>query len=300
MTMADMLGAPICDPPDPIAPTSDPCPLPARDTRPEVANPTRRHLVRLSLVVATALCVGVAVGTYAIPHRTELAPRPTAAAANEVPAGVAGFAELFVATHLSAIVAAEHRAALYPNGGAPPDPSGLWVNRAATTAAVAVDENVWRVTVAAEVLEKVDDTYEPAGIQYYTVIVAQTDAQPMALSAPSRTPIPEEPTRTKTAPRYTGAVPPDQETAVVDFLTAYLTGNGEVARYVAPTARIALFSAPPYVSAEIVSIGADSLGRIRAQLTAVSASGATPRLEYTLEMTYESGVWEVLAMAPST
>jgi hypothetical protein len=102
-----------------------------------------------------------------------------------------------------------------------------------------------------------------------------------------------------TAARFGGAVPPDQGNAVADFLNAYLTGQGEVARYIAPTARMALFTAPPYASSTIESLGSDARGWVRARLTATTTNGATQSLEYTLEMTYASGVWEVLTLAPA-
>lgn len=301
MTINEMLGTPVSDRASPIRLSSVPCPIPTQPQPDENGERSNRTLLWSVLIAATSLCIGIAVGGYAIPRAGDPAAVLSAVAAQvDVPAGVAGFAELFAATHLSGVAAAEDLAVLYPDAAAPPAATGLWVNRAAAIAAVAVDEEVWRVTVATEVLEMVDGAYEPAGIQYYTVTVAQKDAQPVALSAPSRTPAPENVAQRAAAPRYAGAVPPDQERAVVDFLGAYLTGNGEVARYMAPTARIALFPVPPYVSTRMESIGADALGRVRARLTATSANGATQALEYTLEMGYASGVWEVLTLAPGT
>ena len=299
MTIAATLGAPVSDPTDPIRPPSEPCSLPTREERPEIAPPARRHLLWSALAGTVALCVGTALGVYAIPRKAEPTAAATSTAVAEVPAGVAGFAELFVATHLSGIASEDDLAALYPGGGGPLEAGGLWANRAATIAGRVIDEGVWRVTVAVDLLELMDGAYQPAGIQYYTVMVAQTVEQPVALSAPSRTPAPHNLQRPPGAARYAASVPPDQARAVADFLNAYLTGNGEVARYVAPPARIALFPTPPYVSVEITNLGADSLGWIRAQVTTTSANGASQALEYTLEMTQESGVWEVLALAPA-
>jgi hypothetical protein len=211
---------------------------------------------------------------------------------------VAGLAELFVATHLSGVATEEDLMTLHPTGTPADGASGLWVNSAVAVDGTAIGDDVWRMTVAADVLEMIEGAYEPAGIQYYTVTVAETAAQPVALTAPSRIPPPGNMVQPVTAARFAGAVPPDQGNAVTEFLNAYLTGQGEVARYMAPTARIALFSAPPYASIAMESQGSDSLGRVRARLTATTAGGATQTLEYTLEMTHSGGVWEVLTLAP--
>ncbi|MDJ0496926.1 MAG: conjugal transfer protein [Acidimicrobiia bacterium] len=299
MTIAESLGAPVSDPADPIGPTPDPCPLPTQGKRRETADRTRRHLLWSALVGAVALCVGTAIGTYAIPHQGALIPSARFSTAVAVPADVAGFAELFVATHLSGIASEDDLAVLYPAGRAPVSASGLWANRAATIGGSLVAENVWRLEVAADVLEMVDGVYQPAGIQYYSVMVGLTATQPVALSAPSRTPAPTQPHPLPGASRYAASVPPGQAEEVAGFLRAYLTGNGEVATYLAPAATIALFSAPPYLSVEITSLDADPMGRIRAQLTTTSAHGASQTLEYTLEMTNESGAWEVATLDPA-
>lgn len=295
-----MLGSPVSDPVGPTRPTSDPCPVPYSAPRREIPHPTSRNLIWSAAIALITFCAGIVVGVYAIPRGAESAPTLNVQAVAAVPAGVAGFAELYVATHLSGLTEEGDLNAFHPDGGPSPGPTGVWVNRAAAIAGVAIDEDIWQVTVAADVLEMIDGAYEPAGLQYFTVSVAETDAQPVAISFPNRIPAPENLSQPATAPRFTGSVPPDQASAIGEFLNAYLTGHGEVARYMAPTAGIALFPAPPYASTKIENLGADPLGRVRARLTATSANGAAQILEYTLEMSYASGVWELVTLAPAT
>jgi hypothetical protein len=100
-------------------------------------------------------------------------------------------------------------------------------------------------------------------------------------------------------PAFNGSVPADQVAAVTSFLEAHLTGQGEVARFVSPTTRIPLFAVPPYESIAVTHVGADSVGRVMTQVAAVTSRGAHHDLEYTLELTFESGVWEVADLVPA-
>lgn len=298
MTITDMLGTPVTDPADPLPATPDRCRASALAHPAEATEPGRRNPVWSVLTAAMALCVGVAVGAYWAPGK-EIPTSPPArrAAAADIPSSVAGLAELFVATQLSGVATEQDLATLHPADTPMDGGSGLWVNRAVSVDGTAIGDDVWRMTVAADVLEMIEGAYQPAGIQYYTVTVAETDAQPVAVTAPSRIPPPHHMPQPVTAARFAGAVPPDQGRAVEEFLNAYLTGHGEVARYVAATARIAVFPTPPYESITIESLASDSLGRVRARLTATTTNEATQTLEYTLEMAYAGGVWEVLTLA---
>lgn len=300
MTFAEVLGTPVSDPTDAISATADRCPVPTPTQPSEYSERGGGNLLWTALVAATTLCVGLGIGAYVVARSGESASAsPTPGGPVAVPTGVAGLAELFVASHLSGATAHKDLVALHPGATPPATASGLWINRAATIAGTAIADDTWELTVATDVLEMVDGAYEPAGIQYFTVTVAETGGQPVALSAPSRIPTPENVSRRVVAEPFTRAIPPDQEAAVTGFLDAYLTGEGEIARYLAPTARMALFPAPPYVSIEIQRTAADSFGRVRASLTATSTTGAAQALEFALEMTYESGLWEVLALLPT-
>jgi hypothetical protein len=179
--------------------------------------------------------------------------------------------------------------------GAPPETedAGLWVNRSAAVATESLGDQFWLVTVAVDALEMVDGAYESVGIQYYDLTVASGGDQPMAVSAPTRIPAPAVIGAPSGVPTFGGPVPADQAVATSSFLEAYLTGRGEVARYLSPTARILLFAKAPYETVKLGSLGSDSLGRVRAQVEATTNRGGHQNLEYTLEMTFESGVWEV-------
>jgi hypothetical protein len=180
--------------------------------------------------------------------------------------------------------------------------TGLWAARTAAIDTEPLGNGFWQVTLAAEVLELVDGAYESTGIHYYELTITDQGGHPVALSAPARVPDPAPPA-TSAAPAHNEAVPADQAAAAAAFLDAYLTGNGELARFVSTTAYIAPFAQPPYASTEVRDLGADSLGNINVIVEATTERGGHQALEYTLEMTFESGVWEVsnlIAAAPAT
>ncbi len=100
----------------------------------------------------------------------------------------------------------------------------------------------------------------------------------------------------------------DLSAAVGEFLAAYLTGAGEVDRYLAPGVNLTAVSPAPYASVEVQqvwaveeaaadqAVPADGTNvRVRAAVEARDAAGRWP-LAYELTLTARSGRWEVSAL----
>jgi hypothetical protein len=305
MNISEMLGAPVQDVAEFDRPTRSACSIPVLpDDGPVETSGTSRWAWTLLGLVA-ALAVGFGVGTYLAPEPVtaeQMAP-VSVTASSLPPANIGSFAELVTALQITGLADPADLARLYPGNPPSTEPTGLWVNRAAAVATTSLGDELWRVTVAVDALEFVDDASESLGGLYSVFTVAGDGGRPVAVSAPSRIPAPAATTSPTGIPGYGEAVPADEATAVASFIEAYLTGRGEVARFVATTARIPIFAEPPYDSVEIGAIGADSLGNVRASVVAITAHGGRQPLEYTLEMTFETGVWEVsnlVAAASST
>ena len=296
MNITEMLGAPVSDPADPIPAVTQGCSMSPPPPEPDAETRRARPRAWLWLVtILTALAGGYGLATWIRPVTAE--PPPTVPAelrsAAASPA-VTAVAEMVTALHLTGLAGPEDLAILAAGTIPTTGPTGFWVN---STAAIATEPHAdaqWLVTVAVDVLELVDGAYEPAGIQFFEILVAD-GASPTAISLPSRVPPP--PTGLQPAAASFGApVPIDQEHAISGFLGAYLTGNGEVARYAATTARMPRFPEPPYESVSVQQLGADSQGAVRARVAATTRRGTALTLDYTLELTFERGVWEITAI----
>lgn len=93
------------------------------------------------------------------------------------------------------------------------------------------------------------------------------------------------------------------------FLAAYLTGNGEVARYVTPEVEISGITPPPYSAIKINDVSATAAPAetsadgvvlnvlVKAEL--VSGTGQTISADYVLTMTARADRWEVTSIDPT-
>lgn len=225
--------------------------------------------------------------------------------------GPQGFAELFVATFLGAGQGTEDSLRpFYPQGAELRDvrPGVLYAARTTTLDAHAVGERYWSVTVAADVLSTSTEGYRPVGVRFYQVGVAGSpDGGFVATSLPAQVPAPIV------------ARPPDLEVgsmedpdpddavaeAVTRFAAAFLTGNGELVRYVAPTANLRPVQPAPFSAVRLTRMGTtvlpgpDKAQQVVAELRATDASGRVQFLQYALELAQRSGRWEVRAMLPA-
>lgn len=296
-----MLGTPVRDVAEPDDPIRTPCSLPELPGIATKERAPRNRWIWGFVATISALGVGIGAGSY-LAHTPTPDPAPVAPTAPQAPvpaSEVGSFAELVTSIHLSGLADPADLAPLYTGRSAPAGTTGLWANQTAAVTSTSLGEGFWQVTVAVDTLELVEGAYEWAGVQYYEVTVAELDGQPVAVSGPSRIPGPAAAPTPSGMPNYNAAVPADQTAAAISFLNAYLTGNGEIARFVSATARIAPFAEPPYASIEIRDLGTDSLGHVNVLIEATTDRGGHQALEYTLEMSFESGVWEVSNLLPA-
>jgi hypothetical protein len=277
----------------------------------------RARLSRLALwaVIAAgpiALCVAITssptTAGAATPSRPTAAVRTTDQAADP-----AGYAQLFVHAWLrsSADDAASAQARLAqsmapdvelpdPAADAQPRPASVTAVRSAQRA-----DGAWSVTVAAQ--------YADGAVRYYAVPVTadRTGASftvtgaPAVVAGPARAEVPISP--------YAVGVPEgDLSAAIGEFLAAYLTGAGEVDRYLAPGVSLPPASPAPYTAVTVQQVSAveeaaaagqvpadGTKVRVLAQVEARDASGRWP-LGYELVLTARSGRWEVAALESGT
>ncbi|MEV5203161.1 conjugal transfer protein [Streptomyces sp. NPDC053720] len=265
-------------------------------------------------------------------------PLPPAAPAASGAQGAAGFAQLFVATYVSAGEDDQDElAAYYPDAtglrlegeSGQRRPEQLTVVRLRQTA-----PKVWSVTVAARITGPAPDA-KPDGarrpgdkddvqkqtvpvLRYFQVPVATAPTASgasgyTALAMPAEVAAPER----ITAPGLVygpmrPALPADPRTqAVTEFLTAYLTGAGELDRYLAPGTRLAPVRPAPYTGIALDTLAIE--GEKGAEpVTTVPADGTTLRLlaaaratghdkvrlplTYALTLKARAGRWEIAGL----
>ncbi|MDH6221435.1 conjugal transfer protein [Streptomyces pseudovenezuelae] len=275
----------------------------------------RRHvrLSRLALLTAIAagpVALGVAVWSGATTVAAAPSVKPTPVRTGALAVDPCGFAQLFVGAWLrSSADDATSAQALLAQSLAPdvelPDPAADAHTAPESVTAVRSaqrDADVWSVTVAAQ--------YSDQPVRYYVVPVAadasfSVTGAPAVVAAPARAEIPTSP--------YGVTVPDgDLSSAVGAFLAAYLTGAGEVDRYLAPGVKLTAVSPAPYTAAAVQQIVAveqtaaaekapadGTRVRVRVAVEARDASGRWP-LAYELTLTSRSRRWEVAALQTGT
>jgi hypothetical protein len=284
-----------------------------------IALEAMRRRVRLSrLAVLTAIAAGpIALGVTitSTPTDVEAATptKPTAVPTAAVTADPAGYAQLFVSAWLrSSADDATSAQARLAQSMAPdvelPDPAADAQSKPPSVTAVRSAQragNAWSVTVAAQ--------YADGSVRYYAVPVAADRAgasfavtgAPGVVAGPARAEVP--------TPPYGVSVPEgDLSSAVGEFLAAYLTGAGEVSRYLAPGVKVSAISPAPYTTitvqqvlaveeaAAAEQVAADGTKvRILAQVEARDEGGRWP-LAYELALKARSGRWEVAALQSGT
>ena len=278
---------------------------------------TRMATVGLWALVVT----GALAGFVALAGASRVSPPPVAEG-SESSVGAKGFAELYVAAWLDAGEGEEDGVrALYPDAPAlrDVDAGSMYAARTATVAAEDLGEGYWSITVAAEVLVAVVEEaassqdepgaagYRRHGTHYYRVGVLAIDDGHVATSLPGEVPAPA----LAEAPRLAGLglerPKPDDPiaTAVRQFLAAYLTGQGEIERYITPGAPIQAVQPAPFAGAEVTRLalaaptdpGAPTV--VRVETAATTAAGAVQILHYALELSERQGRWEVLQVLPA-
>ncbi|MGW5465443.1 conjugal transfer protein [Streptomyces sp. NPDC003996] len=277
-----------------------------------------RRRVRLSrLAVWTAIAAGpialaLAVASTPTTVQAATATKPTAVR-TAAAADPAGYAQLFLSAWLrSSADDATSAQARLAQSMAPdvelPDPAAGALSRPLSVTAVRSAQRgggAWSVTVAAQ--------YAAGRLRYYTVPVTADGAgasftvtgAPGVVAGPARAVAPKSP--------YRVSVPDgDLSSAVGEFLAAYLTGAGEVSRYLAPGVSLAPVSPAPYTALLVQQVSAVDQAaaaehvpadgtrvRVLARVKARDAGGRWP-LAYELVLKARSSRWEVAGLESGT
>lgn len=267
-----------------------------------------------TVIAAGPIALGVAITSTPTTVEAATPSKPTAAVrTTAVAADPAGYAQLFVHAWLrsSADDASSAQARLAqsmapdvelpdPAADAQSTPQSVTAVRSAQRA-----DGAWSVTVAAQ--------YSDGAVRYYAVPVAADRAgasftvtgAPGVVAGPVRAEVPKS--------SYGVSVPEgDLSAAVGEFLAAYLTGAGEVDRYLAPGVSLSPVSPAPYTSVTVQQVSAveeaaaaeqvpadGTKVRVLAEVEARDTGGRWP-LAYELALTARSGRWEVSALASGT
>ncbi|HET7486503.1 MAG TPA: conjugal transfer protein [Acidimicrobiales bacterium] len=270
--------------------------------------PAPAVLTRLATCALWALVVVGAIGGSSALLRPPARAAATAAPAPST-AGPSGFAELYVAAYLRAGQGTEAQLrAYYPERVELRDvPAGSrYPARTVTLAVEAVGERYWSVVVAAEVLLAAGDEFRRDALRYYRVAVVQPGpGQPMAAtSLPAEVPAPPAPSALRLD---VGALErPRSDDPVADalgrFFSAFLAGQGELARYVAPGADLVAVTPAPFAAVEVVRMATQELAggarMVLAEVRGTDAGGRQQLLHYSLRLGQREQRWEVAELLP--
>ncbi|WP_316762518.1 conjugal transfer protein [Streptomyces herbicida] len=240
--------------------------------------------------------------------------KPAAVRSTATAADPAGYAQVFVDAWLrSSVDDATSAQARLAQSLAPdvdlPDPVASAQPKLASVTAVRSaqrEDGEWAVTVAAQ--------YADGRLRYFVVSVAAdaggasfaVTGAPGVVAGPARAAVAKSP--------YGVSVPSDGDLslAVGEFFGAYLTGAGEVDRYLAPGVKLSPVSPAPYTAVTVQEVwgaeeaaGAEQVPadgtkvRVRVQVEARDEAGRWP-LAYDIGLKARSGRWEVAALQSGT
>ncbi|MFE9882303.1 conjugal transfer protein [Streptomyces sp. NPDC005784] len=281
-----------------------------------------RRRARVSrLILFTAITAGpVALGVAVMSRQATVAAAPSDETASvsvrtaATGADPAGYAQLFVDVWLrssadnASTAQARLAQSLAPGVDLPDRIAGVQSEPASVTAVRSVRRRVgvWAVTVAAQYA---------GGRPRYFVVPVTTDVSgasfavtgaPGVVAGPAHAAVSRSPYRVSVLPEG------DLASAIDEFLGAYLTGAGEVDRYLAPGVQLSPISPAPYTAVTVQEVSgteattanekvpADGAkARVLAQVEARDTAGRWP-LAYELTLKARSGRWEVAALESGT
>lgn len=276
----------------------------------------RARLARLGvwlLLVVLALSAVAALFTAA--HAVRLAARPQSAGSDASAVGPAGWAQSYVTTFVTAGAGTEDRLERYL--ATPPALEGKPdVVRAARTTVVGVRQvgpRYWSITVAADLTASAPRGRSAVlGTRFFQVGVANTADGYTATSLPAVVAGPAPASMPPLQYNGTPLATTDPTAAMVArFLDAYLTGRGELARYLAPGTRLAAISPPPFAKATVLSLTPASpprpngdgdpppISAVLAEVRVTDPGGRMQHLTYALRVAVRDGQWVVTALEPA-
>ena len=300
MQLSDPLGRPVTDIEDYLTSRSGPC---AGDGSPHQRSTdgspppesTRRRLVLTGVGIALAAIVAMAWFST-----RSAAAAPAASALDATPHGVSGFAELFVATYLTA-AGADEPDALAPFLATPVnveamDSRARYVPHVAALEVTPLTEGYWSVTVAADVLERRDGGYTPTGLRYYAVPVVDGPTGLVAAGLPARVDAPVRAVPPGTYGDLRVAADDDVVAFVTGFVEAYTTGTDLLPRFVTAGSSITAIDPAPYGHVVVTAVTEGTIGGDRwASATAIGTTpgGDTEVVTYSLRFTGEADTLRV-------
>lgn len=186
-------------------------------------------------------------------------------------------------------------------------PREAFTVRDATMARITQADGTWSVTVAATVT----DARKVTARRFYQVPVRLADGTVSALTLPAPvSPPPVAPAPTDAYREQLDVTGP-QGQAVTQFLAAYLTGAGDVGRYLTPGISLESLSPAPYTAIRVDDLRADTATdparaprdgqrlRVLATATAVVTEQQSSGVAYALTITARAGRWEITAIDPA-
>ena len=218
------------------------------------------------------------------------------------PAGVAGFAEMYVAAYLEAGAGQEQT--LRPYYPAAVDlhdviPSSRYAARTAAVASSEPSPGYWAITVGAEVLVAARGGYVRAGTHFYRVGVMSATGPLVATSLPAEVPAPTPTTLPPLRLRHLAPPSGDASSAAVQqFFDAYLAGHGE------PGAGLRAVIPPPFTSVAVTGIAMSPSGQsgvqtVEAEVAGADADGLKTVLDYSFQLAERNGAWAVTSLLPA-
>jgi hypothetical protein len=207
-------------------------------------------------------------------------------------AGVAGFAELYVATYLTAAGAGAPDALeaflAGPSDVTAMTPRARYVPHAATIDVAALGDGYWAATVAVEVLERLGDGYTPAGIHHYAVTIAEGPGGLVATGLPSRVASPRVAVPAGTYADLRVEADDELMAFAAGFVDALVADSGGLARYVASGSGIEPLDPAPYVDTELLEVRTGMVsGDHWAEIlvAGTTAAGTAEVVNYTIQLT---------------
>lgn len=286
--------------------------------------------------MAWALMIaGPVLGGWALVSQpsAQAGPAPVARASSGDMAGPGGFAEMYVAAFLRAGEGSQSDLATFYPGAADVElggkPEAVQVGQIASVRVKeAAPGRYWSVTVAARVLEaaakKSGDSGKDSGQQqvrmrfFQVPVEADREGGPLAaLALPAEVAAPRG-ASSKAELAYGTRLPAQASDPAVDtlaqFFASYLSGSGELGRYVSPGTRLSPVRPAPYRSATVSQFSvengfkdSDGDGRIGApkgrerlrlvvDVQAARPDGVARPLSYALTLAGRDGRWELAAL----
>ncbi|MFI7671913.1 conjugal transfer protein [Nocardia sp. NPDC049526] len=279
---------------------------------------------RDNVIVAVLAVLAVLGGGHAILDFFASDPPPPSDSATPATIGRAqlagSFAQQFIVTYLSSVAGQQDRLGEYVGSSAQQitlpstarqvsDPAVVYVSRVGSFDTL----EVWSVTVSVKVGKSASTASSATGTsanssntsadtrQFYRVGISVLNGRLRALALPA---LVEPPSRgADLAQAYSSPCTADTPLSQVasGFLTTYLTGNGDVGRYITLDAGIAALRPAPFTAVETVAVTSDdnscgtsrSSAQVLVTVNPKADGGAVATLAYPLTMVRDGGQWQV-------